>query len=125
MPCRRGVQELLDRHPRRGGLGDGRVRRRHVTPVEHDVEIGVHVQQRQRVRGQVEQHSVRLDQSRDAGVLASGNGGDGADDDLATAHTEAVHDGDGRMEVERRFLGTVGVQLEKPHVAFIIGPGAV
>ncbi len=117
------VQELLDRHPRRRALGDGHVRRGHVTTAEHDVEVGVHVQQRQRLLGQVEQHPMGLDQPTDARVLTSRDGGDGADDDVATAHTEAVHDGDGRVEVERRFLGAVGVQLEEPHVAFIIGRG--
>ena len=62
-----------------------------------------------------------LDQATDARILALRDGGDGADDDIAAAHPEPVHDGDGRMEVERRFFGAVGVQLEEPHVALIIG----
>ena len=120
----RRVQELLHRHPRGRAIGRGG-RRGHVAPAEQYVEIRVHVQQRQGVLGEIEEHPVSLDQATDARILALRNGGDGSDDGVATADTEPVHDGDGRMEVERRFLGAVGVQLEEPHVAFIIGRGGL
>ena len=79
------------------------------------------IEQRERVGREVEHDPVRLEETADAGVLPASDRGHGADDHVTAADTEAVDNRDGRVEVERRFLGAVGVQLEEPHIAFMIG----